>query len=271
MKNVDDDSRVERPEATGAEIAFIQRSSEHSPYIPVTERVVEELRSYIAENGFEPGHKLPPERIFLTRLGVSRSTLREALRVLATLGLIDVRHGDGMYVAAAADVWRASPNAIFDATEEHALRNLVETRLGIEMAAVTVAAQRATDDDLKGLQAFVDAQERGLEKGRAWAPLGFELAFVEITGNSWLYEVEVQLRDAWLSLSTGLRASVGRYEEWLAEHRAIVASIRARNPIQAQRLVAAHLSLERFDDDLRTSAGAKVGRAGTASKGRRAS
>jgi GntR family transcriptional regulator, transcriptional repressor for pyruvate dehydrogenase complex len=218
----------------------------------VAERVVEELRGYIADNQLQPGDKLPPERVFLEQLKVSRSSLREAIRVLSTLGVVDVRHGDGMYVTAAPDQWEVG-RSIFDATEEHGLRNLVETRMGIEIAAVTAATQRASGEDLDRLQQLIDDQARHLDGDRdyAWEPLGFELAMIEVTGNTWLYEVEIILRDAWLSLSGGLRATVGRYGEWHSEHRAILASIRSRNVPQAQRLVMAHLSLERFEEDLR--------------------
>jgi GntR family transcriptional repressor for pyruvate dehydrogenase complex len=219
----------------------------------VAERVVDELRAFIERNELAPGTKLPPERVFLEQLRVSRSSLREAVRVLSTLGLIDVRHGDGMYVAAPPEAWSASSKAIFDATEEHALRNLVETRLGIEVAAVTAATQRATDEDLDRLQRLVDEQARRVagEPGYSWEPLAFELAMIEVTGNTWLYEVELQLREAWLSLSRGLRASVARYAEWVSEHQAIMASLRSRNALQAQRLVMAHVSFERFEEDLR--------------------
>ncbi len=223
---------------------------------------MEELRAFIARNELAPGTKLPPERVFLEQLGVSRSSLREAIRVLSTLGLIDVRHGDGMYVAAPPATWKESSAAIFDATEANALRNLVETRLGIEVAAVIAATQRATDEDLDQLQQLVDEQARRVagEPGYAWEPLGFELALIEMTGNTWLYQVELQLRDAWLSLSTGLRSSVGRYSEWVSEHQAIMASLRSRNALQAQRLVMAHVSLERFEDDLQAAPRRRRGR-----------
>ena len=220
----------------------------------VAERVVEEIRAYIDQNGLQPGHKLPPERVFIDRLGVGRSSLREALRVLTTLGVIEVRHGDGMYVAAAPDVWSGSSTALFDATEENALRNLVETRLGIELAASIAATQRATDEDIEQLQRFVEEHERRMDTdpNYTWDSLAFELAVVEMTGNTWLYDVEVMLRDAWLSLSEGLRSSVGRHREWHAEHRAIIASMRSGNIAQVQRLVIAHVSLERFEEDLQS-------------------
>jgi len=224
----------------------------------VAERVAAEIRQYIEANGLEPGYKLPPERIFIERMGVSRSSLREALRVLSTVGLIEVRHGDGMYVAAPPEDWTASSAAIFDASEEHALRNLVETRMGIELAAAVAACERASGEDLETLQQFVDEQARRLKDDPAhhWEPLGFELALIEATGNTWLYDVEMMLRDAWLSLSGGLRSSVARYGEWVSEHQAILASIRSRNAAQAQRLVMAHVSLERFEEDLRAKKGA---------------
>jgi len=227
-----------------------RRATGRSPR--VTERVVDELFSYIETNSLKPGDRLPPERVFIEQLNVSRSSLREALRILSTIGVVDVRHGDGMYVAAGSETANATPTAIFDATEEYALRNLIETRIGIEIAAVTAAIQRASDEDLLSLEHFLDEQERKLAENPdfSWEPLGFEIAIVELTANSWLYDVELMLRDAWRGLSSGLRATVGRHHEWQSEHRAILASMRSRNATQAQRLVIVHLSLERFEEDI---------------------
>jgi GntR family transcriptional regulator, transcriptional repressor for pyruvate dehydrogenase complex len=220
----------------------------------IPEHVVEAVRTYIQTNSLQPGDRLPPERAFIEQLGVSRSSVREALGVLSALGLIEVRHGDGMYVAAPSDRWDPTAAAIFDATEENALRNLVETRLGIELAAATAAAARASSDDLDQIQQLIDDQARGLETDPTyvWEPLAFELALVEASGNSWLYEVEVMLRDAWRSLSRDIRSSVGRHWEWHNEHRAILASVRSGNAAQVQRLVIAHLALERFEEDLQS-------------------
>jgi GntR family transcriptional regulator, transcriptional repressor for pyruvate dehydrogenase complex len=218
----------------------------------VSEFVVAAIRDYIATNQLKPGAKLPPERFFIDQLGVSRSSVREGLRALTALDVVDVRHGDGMYVGAGNDPARSNRGRGFDATEENALRNLVETRLGIEFAAVRATTQRATDEDFDALAKLLDDQERALKRNQRWEPLAFELAVAEISGNSWLSEVELMLRDAWLTLSVGLRETVGRHREWLAEHRAILASMRARNVLQAERLLVAHLSLERFEEDLKS-------------------
>lgn len=219
----------------------------------VADRVVAEIRRFIEDNNLDAGQKLPPERVFVEQLGVSRSSVREALRVLSTMGLIEIRHGDGMYVAQATGGWSTEAAHLFDVSEEHALRNLVETRLGIELALVSAAVSRATDDDFDRLEEIIDAHQAALDQdaGYAWEPLTFELALAEIAGNSWLFEIESKLRDAWRDLSGGLRSSVGRHGEWNSEHRAILASLRSRNVQQAQRLVMAHVSLERFEQDLR--------------------
>lgn len=214
----------------------------------LADRVVAEIREYIRANELRPGDRLAPERVLVAELGVGRSSVREALRALSALGLIEVRHGDGMYVRAPVD----GPQALFDVRERHALRNLVETRLGVEFAAVTAAATRSSADDLARLQAVLDQQAIDLAgDDYDWEPLAFELAVVESTGNSWLYDVEMRLAEAWRSLSGDLRATIGRHHEWHAEHNAILASIRNGNVTQAQRLVVAHLSLDRVEQDLR--------------------
>lgn len=215
----------------------------------LADRVVAEIREYIQANDLRPGDRLAPERVLMQELGVGRSSLREALRALSALGLIEVRQGDGMYVRAPVD--NPPAEALFDVRERHALRNLVETRLGIEFAAVTAAATRSPAEDLARLQAVLDQQAVDLAReDYDWEPLAFELAVVEMTGNSWLYDIEVKLAEAWRSLSRDLRATIGRHHEWHAEHNAILASIRNGNVTQAQRLVVAHLSLDRVAEDL---------------------
>lgn len=221
--------------------------------INVTDRVVHEIYTYIDVNKLVPGQKLPPERYFIEELKVSRSSVREAMRILSTLALVEVRHGDGTYVTAPTTILESSTRAIFDATEENALRNLLETRFGIETAMINAVIQRASEADFDRLEKLLDQQRQELEKNSAyvWEPLEFELALIEITGNNWLYEIELMLRKAWQSLSQGIKADVGRYAEWHLEHRAILASLRSHNAVKAQQLIRAHLDFARFESDLR--------------------
>lgn len=218
----------------------------------VPEKIVEEIRRYIDAEGLKPGHRLPPERVLIEQLDVSRSSLREALRVLSTLGLVEVRHGDGIYVSSPPRFWNTASTAFFDASEENALRNLVEARLGVESAIAEAAAERGTEDDFDRLEQFLAGQEAAVERqpDLAWEPLAFELLLADVAGNPVLVEFEQLLAELWRSLSPGLRYSVGHYREWLAEHRAILASLRSRNGVQARRLVLAHVNADRFERDI---------------------
>lgn len=244
-------------------------SRQRSDGLRVAERVVDELKRYILDAGQQPGTRLPAERVLMEQLGVGRSSLREALRVLSTLGLIEVRHGDGMYVSSPPGFWNTASKAFFDATEENALRNLAEARLGVEWTAVGLAAERGTDEDFDRLEQFLNEQEQLIKHapGARWQPLGFELAVAEIAANPVLVQFEQLLAELWQSLSPRLLVSVGHYREWMAEHRAILASLRSRNAAQARRLVLAHVAVERFEQDFRTRSRAEQARAHAAKGG----
>ena len=128
-------------------------------------------------------------------------------------------------------------------------------RLGIDVGKARVGVSRCDPDGMLAVPVETVPRsdtsiERLSELAREWEPLEFELTAAGMCGNSWLYDVEVLLRDAWVRLSRGTRTRVGRHREWHSEHRAILASMRSRNARQAQRLVMAHVSLERFEEDL---------------------
>lgn len=233
----------------------------------IPEQIVEEIRRYIDSEGLAPGRRLPPERLLIEQLNVSRSSLREALRILSTLGLVEVRHGDGIYVASPPRFWNTGSTAFFDATEENALRNLVEARAGVESALARAATERGSEEDFDRLAQFLNDQEAAVERNPdlAWEPLAFELLVAEIAGNPLLVEVEQLLAELWRALSPGLRYSVGHYREWLAEHRAILASMRSGNAAQVQRLVQAHVNADRFEQDIQLRPRAEeMSRGGTA-------
>ncbi|MGH2345766.1 MAG: FadR/GntR family transcriptional regulator, partial [Chloroflexota bacterium] len=72
---------------------------------PLPQIIVERIREFIAEQKLEPGDRLPPERVLMEQLRVGRSSVREAMKILATLGLVEIRRGDGAYVAAPGRLW----------------------------------------------------------------------------------------------------------------------------------------------------------------------
>lgn len=71
-----------------------------APKSTVTQRAIERIKALIADGLLEPGQRLPTERDLAAQLGISRSSMREAIRALTVLGVLEARHGSGIYVTA---------------------------------------------------------------------------------------------------------------------------------------------------------------------------
>jgi GntR family transcriptional repressor for pyruvate dehydrogenase complex len=167
--------------------------------------------------------------------------VREALKILTTMGLVEIRRGDGAYVSAPSRLWSLQAPAFTLATEKNALRDIVELRRSVEPMAALLAAERATDEDISDLQALLEEHQE---------PLSFELAITESTGNVLLVQMQQMLRDLWVGLSTDFRSTVDHTVEWLHEHWVILDAIKAHNPMRARDAVLLHLDLGRFEQDL---------------------
>src|SRR5581483_3398325 len=110
--------------------------------VSVTSEAIEKIKEMILSGELQPGAKLPRESELAERLGVSRSSLREAVRALAALNVIDVRQGDGTYVT------RLTPELLLE---------VFEVRRFLETAATTAAATCISEE---GLAALRDCTER---------------------------------------------------------------------------------------------------------------
>ncbi|MGW0732255.1 FadR/GntR family transcriptional regulator [Streptomyces sp. NPDC002851] len=120
---------------------------------PLVEQAAERLREQIASGQWPVGTRLPGETTLAKDLGVGRSTVREALRALAGAGLVQARHGAGVFVTATepAEDWPAR-------LRKAAITDVYEVRLLIEVQAARLAADRRTDEDLTALTAALDAR-----------------------------------------------------------------------------------------------------------------
>src|ERR1700731_3578737 len=101
--------------------------------VPLYREVAQRLRTLIQDQGLAPGERLPPERQLAELLGVSRTSVRQALAALRTIGLVEVRHGDGVYVRRAAEQLDPAIATELLAVEE-TLPAIMETREALETA-----------------------------------------------------------------------------------------------------------------------------------------
>ncbi len=220
---------------------------------PVAQRTVEQIKALISTEEVGPGEQLPTERELSVRLGVSRGSVREAIRSLTTLGVLEVRHGAGVYVTALrpSDLLEAF-SVLAEVSRDDTLLEVLQVRRMIEPAATAVAAARATSADLERIGALLDEMEDGsgtrepAEHGVA--DLGFHQTIVACAGNATLSAVHAGLS----SRSFNERVWAGLGEAGLTEtlhedHRRIHEALLARDPEAARAAAAAHvLRVERW-------------------------
>ncbi|MGY3260123.1 FadR/GntR family transcriptional regulator [Pseudomonas chlororaphis] len=123
--------------------------TENSPLIKrsLVDQALEQLRQRINDGVWGIGQRLPTEPELAAELGISRNTVREAMRVLAFSGLVEIRQGDGSYLRAVVD-----PLDTLKALSQCSLEQARETRQIIETEAIGLAALRRTDQDLLALR-----------------------------------------------------------------------------------------------------------------------
>lgn len=137
----------------------------------LVDQALEQLRLRIAQGAWAIGERLPTEPELSAELGISRNTVREAMRVLAFSGLIDIRQGDGSYLRSITD-----PLGTMRALSHCTLEQAQETRAILEVEAIGLAALRRTDDDLHRLREALTASAE-LFQGELEAYISADLLF----------------------------------------------------------------------------------------------
>jgi DNA-binding FadR family transcriptional regulator len=210
----------------------------------LTDDIVRRLVNLILEAGLRPGDKLPSERELMARLGVGRSSLREAVRTLAALGVVDVRVGSGMFVADGESSVLTMPLSWGLLMGERSAHEVVEARRVVEIELAGLAAERATEAEIASIGEKLALMRASLEDAEAFArnDLEFHLAIARAAHNQVLYHVIDTLRHvlrAWFVEVFPRRQDSG---EPIRNHEPILAAIRVRDPEAARRAMAEHLA-----------------------------
>ena len=126
----------------------------------VTTKAIDSIRAMIADGRLAPGDRLPPEHELAQSLGVSRGSLREAVRALSQINVLDVRRGDGTYVRSLepSDLLSGLVFAI-ELVQPHGLDEVLEVRRLLLPPAAALAAQRVTTEQLDALRTVLDELE----------------------------------------------------------------------------------------------------------------
>ncbi|MEV0485423.1 FadR/GntR family transcriptional regulator [Streptomyces sp. NPDC050508] len=204
------------------------------------EQVVERLREYVQSEGLHAGDRLPPERDLAERLGVSRTSVRQALVALEVQGLVDTRHGGGTYLL--RDRLDAEPlETMID--RRRRLPDVLDARDALETKLAALAATRRTDKDLAEIEAALTAMSEAVERGELGVPEDQRFhAAVTAAGHSALlgdFMAEISLSIA-ESRTESLRQP-GRPAQSLSQHRLIADAVRAGDPEAAAHAMHHHV------------------------------
>lgn len=158
---------------------------------PLAEEVTAKLRHMIHSGEWPLQQRIPAEPELMARLGVSRGTLREAIKALAHSGMLEVRRGDGTYVRATSEISGAAQRMYKDHTQEH----ILEVRMGLDTQAARLAAHNATADDVAAMRHLLDLRRDAWssEDYAAWARADWDFheLVAQSSGNPLLHELHV--------------------------------------------------------------------------------
>ncbi len=213
------------------------------------EQVMAQIEERILDGRLKAGDHLPSERDLAVSLGVSRPSLRESLRVLEALGVVDIRRGGE---GGAVLVGTPGPGFVNLLKLQLALghfsqTDVLETRIALESWSCSEAAHRATDDDHAALAGILDQMEDPSIDAREFNRLdtAFHVTIAESTGNALTAHLMGSLR---VAINRQMIDAYERLDDWRetaktvrAEHRGILAAIEAHDPEAAVRLVREHI------------------------------
>ncbi|MBT2510421.1 FadR family transcriptional regulator [Streptomyces sp. ISL-98] len=211
----------------------------------VTDEAIEKIKEMIVSGSLRPGDRLPKESELAAELGLSRNSLREAVRALSLIRILDVRQGDGTYVTSLdPQVLLEAMSFVVDFHRDDTVLEFLAVRRILEPAATAMACARISDAELDALNARLDVlgSHPSVEELVA-GDLEFHRTIVRSSGNSVL-----------CSLLDGLSGPATRARIWrglarddavgrtLHEHRAILSALRDRDAEAARSWATVHIA-----------------------------
>lgn len=214
----------------------------------VSDKIVEQLEALIQEGRLALGDKLPSERELMKILGVGRSSLREALNKLETMGYVEIKKRKGVFVKSLNSMLSLDPLKKMMAEDSTKLVQLYEVRSDIEQANAYRAAQARNEDDLRELQDRLNdfgSAETGFRF--SWRlDLTFHSTIARATHNFFRIHVLMSIDDFSKEFFQPIIEAKNWTQEQLAniigEHRAIYQAIADQDPEAARQAVRIHLA-----------------------------
>lgn len=200
------------------------------------------LKDMIESNELKPGDKLPSESDLCGTLGISRSTVREAIKILIAENIVEIKRGKGTFVTSQPGMVQ-DPLGVNYMSKKNMLFNLFETRLIIEPNIAYLAAQRATKENVEKLERIMSEYYSAKEKGINYSEIDIEFhnTIAESTQNEILDRILPLIND---SIVQGYIETVnipGSFEKAVVRHKRILEAIKNKDSELAKDQMEQHL------------------------------
>ena len=222
----------------------------------ISEEVFDQIKTAILEGKLKPGEKLPAERELMSQLGVSRLPIREALKLLATMGFIETRQGGGSYVRSLLAGRVGDPLNLMIKHNMEKIFELLEVRMEIETWSAYYAAKRATPEDIATLGRIVHETKNYFDKEKtapARLDADFHLTIARCSSNTIRAHLTYTVYDVFQDFFSFLIENIcfnKQYQEAIySQHHGIYEAIRRRNSEGARKRIMEHLTF--VDAELR--------------------
>lgn len=224
--------------------AFTRNESNRIKKEGVAEKVVRRILDLVKSGNLKAGDRLPAERELIDIFGVSRPTLREALRSLATLGVVEMRHGGGAFVTDLHARSLLAPLDFYVSLSPDNVRQAFECRRLIEIDIARKCAKTAGKHDIEEFDSMLTAQEKVVDD-----PIGFRILDAEfheklsqIAGNPIMERLALGFYNMGLDERRKATASPLVTRQSVQDHRGIVDGIRKRSVRQTAEAMKRHLN-----------------------------
>lgn len=210
----------------------------------VSDEIVFQIQQLMLEHKLKPGDRLPPETELADRFSVSRTSVREALSILESRGLIDRRKSGGTLIKQFS-VNKILESLIFTPKSDHDMfLDFMEARQIIEIHILSLAVERARPEDFQRVQSTLDMLENDIKSGNngVEADVLFHQSLAACTRNQVLISIIKSISDMLRSTRVKTLQVPGRLRECLQEHSLILEAVKNRDEVLAQKRMFAHLN-----------------------------
>jgi len=209
----------------------------------LSEDLMERLMQLIRSDEYKPGDRLPSIMSMTRRLGVGHPTLREALRKLEVVGIVEIKHGSGVYIRRDQDMLLVSNPIFGGAITKKLILDLLEARMPIEIKAAGLAANHSTEAHLAKMTSLMETAAANLTNDAVLSPtnLAFHCEIALASGNTVLPQLLEVLNDLFRNEHRLILSIYGDRKKDHKEHMQILDAIRRKDEALSQKRMQTHL------------------------------